>query len=210
MLYVVLDTKGKGKDLNELGFSPSVLKKYKELIKKPYGIILVTGPTGSGKSTTLYGTLKYIYTPKKKIITLEDPVEYQLFGVTQIPVRPEIGFTFGLGLRSILRHDPDVVMLGEIRDLSSAEIAIRASLTGHLVFSTLHTNNSPASVVRLIDMGVQPFLVFSSLNGILAQRLVRRLCPDCKREACLTPDELESLGIKENPESNLIYEPGRM
>jgi len=203
----ILDTKGKGKDLDELGFSPSMLEQYKKIIKKPYGILLVTGPTGSGKSTTLYATLKHIYTPEKKIITLEDPVEYQLFGVTQIQVRPDIGFTFGVGLRSILRHDPDTVMLGEIRDLESAEIAIRASLTGHSVFSTLHTNDAPSSVVRLIDMGVPSFMVFSSLNGIMAQRLIRRLCPACKVKVSMDKAMLISPGLEGIPEGSEIYEP---
>jgi len=203
----ILDTKGKGKDLDDLGFSPSMLEQYKKIIKKPYGIFLVTGPTGSGKSTTLYATLKHIYTPEKKIITLEDPVEYQLFGITQIQVRPDIGFTFGVGLRSILRHDPDTLMLGEIRDLEAAEIAIRASLTGHSVFSTLHTNDSPSSIIRLVDMGVQQFLVFSSLNGILAQRLVRRLCPACKVKVYMDKDMLVSSGLEGIPAGTEIYEP---
>jgi type IV pilus assembly protein PilB len=203
----ILDTQGKGKGLDEIGFNKKMLDQYKKLIVKPHGILLVTGPTGSGKSSTLYATLKYIYTPKKKIITLEDPVEYQMEGLTQIAVNAGIGFTFGAGLRAVLRHDPDIVMLGEIRDLESAEIAIRASLTGHLVLSTLHTNDTPSSVTRLIDMGIQSFLVFSSLNGILAQRLVRRLCPSCKVKIDLTEEEIFSTGIKSLPPGVVLYGP---
>lgn len=203
----ILDTGGKGKGIDEIGFNRNMLERYKKLIARPHGILLVTGPTGSGKSSTLYATLKYIYTPKKKIITLEDPVEYQMEGLTQIAVNSSIGFTFGAGLRAVLRHDPDIVMLGEIRDLESAEIAIKASLTGHLVFSTLHTNDTPSSVTRLIDMGIQSFLVFSSLNGILAQRLVRRLCPSCKVKIDLTEEEILSTGLKSLPSGVVLYGP---
>ncbi|MEQ8226075.1 MAG: GspE/PulE family protein, partial [Candidatus Eremiobacterota bacterium] len=203
----ILDTGGKGKGIDEIGFNRNMLERYKKLIARPHGILLVTGPTGSGKSSTLYATLKYIYTPKKKIITLEDPVEYQMEGLTQIAVNSSIGFTFGAGLRAVLRHDPDIVMLGEIRDLESAEIAIKASLTGHLVFSTLHTNDTPSSVTRLIDMGIQSFLVFSSLNGILAQRLVRRLCPACKVKINLTEEEILSTGLKSLPSGVVLYGP---
>ncbi|MEQ8190735.1 MAG: GspE/PulE family protein [Candidatus Eremiobacterota bacterium] len=203
----ILDTQGKGKGLDEIGFNKKMLDQYKKLIVRPHGILLVTGPTGSGKSSTLYATLKYIYTPKKKIITLEDPVEYQMEGLTQIAVNSSIGFTFGAGLRAVLRHDPDIVMLGEIRDLESAEIAIKASLTGHLVFSTLHTNDTPSSVTRLIDMGIQSFLVFSSLNGILAQRLVRRLCPSCKVKIDLTEEEITSTGLKSLPPGTEFFGP---
>lgn len=203
----ILDTGGKGKGIDDIGFNRNMLDRYKKLIVRPHGILLVTGPTGSGKSSTLYATLKYIYTPKKKIITLEDPVEYQMEGLTQIAVNSSIGFTFGAGLRAVLRHDPDIVMLGEIRDLESAEIAIKASLTGHLVFSTLHTNDTPSSVTRLIDMGIQSFLVFSSLNGILAQRLVRRLCSACKVKINLTADEIASIGLKSLPQGVELFEP---
>ncbi|MGV8121362.1 MAG: GspE/PulE family protein [Candidatus Xenobiia bacterium LiM19] len=203
----VLDTQGKGKELSDLGYSQAMLLRYEQLIKTPYGIFLVTGPTGSGKSTTLYATLKRIFTPRKKIITIEDPVEYKLDGVTQIQVNPDISFTFAAGLRSILRHDPDVIMLGEIRDLESAEIAIRSSLTGHLVFSTLHTNDSVSAITRLVDMGVPTFLVFASLIGVIAQRLVRRLCPECKAEAVLDQAQLDSLGIASVPEKASICRP---
>lgn len=171
-------------DLEALGFSRALLERYTRLIAKPYGIVLVTGPTGSGKSTTLYSTLKKVTTLEKKVITLEDPVEYQLEGVTQIQIQPEIGYTFASGLKAILRHDPDIVLVGEMRDLESSQIAIRAALTGHQLYSTLHTNNAPQAITRLIDMGVAPYQVMASLNGVLAQRLVRRLCERCK-----VPDE---------------------
>ena len=166
-------------------------------MEKPHGLFLATGPTGSGKTTTLYSVLQSIYTPELKILTIEDPVEYELPGVAQIPVRPSRNFTFANGLRSILRQDPDVVMVGEIRDSETAEIAIRAALTGHQVFSTLHTNDSTGAVTRLIDMGVEAFLISSSLEGVLAQRLVRRICPDCRADAPVAPalrDRMEALG----------------
>ena len=159
------------------------------LLKRTNGIVLVTGPTGSGKTTTLYAALNRVHSEEKNIITVEDPVEYQLKGIGQIQVNPRIGLTFASGLRSILRQDPDVIMVGEIRDVDTAEIAIQASLTGHLVLSTLHTNDAPAALIRLVDMGVEPFLVASSLIGVLAQRLVRIVCPHCKEE--YTPSETE-------------------
>jgi general secretion pathway protein E len=168
--------------LNALGFPPRVLQQFNEMISKPHGMILVTGPTGSGKTTTLYGALQKINDPGKKIITIEDPVEYQLSGVNQIHVKPQIGLTFANGLRSIVRQDPDVIMVGEIRDAETAEIAVQAALTGHLVFSTLHTNDAAGAISRLLEMGVQDYLLASSLLGVLAQRLVRRLCPNCRRE----------------------------
>jgi general secretion pathway protein E len=168
--------------LNALGFPPGVLEHFNEMISKPHGMILVTGPTGSGKTTTLYGALQKINDPGKKIITIEDPVEYQLSGVNQIQVKPQIGLTFANGLRSIVRQDPDIIMVGEIRDAETAEIAVQAALTGHLVFSTLHTNDAAGAISRLLEMGVQDYLLASSLLGVLAQRLVRRLCPNCRRE----------------------------
>ena len=168
--------------LNALGFPPGVLQQFNDMISKPHGMILVTGPTGSGKTTTLYGALQKINDPGKKIITIEDPVEYQLSGVNQIHVKPQIGLTFANGLRSIVRQDPDVIMVGEIRDAETAEIAVQAALTGHLVFSTLHTNDAAGAISRLLEMGVQDYLLASSLLGVLAQRLVRRLCPNCRRE----------------------------
>lgn len=170
-------------DLEDLGMRPETLEGFEKCLRKPYGIILVTGPTGCGKTTTLYASLKKIYSPAFKMITIEDPVEYQLDGINQIPVNPKRGLTFATGLRHILRHDPDIIMVGEIRDRETADIAIRAALTGHLVFSTLHTNDAAGAVTRLIDMGVEPFLVASSLEAVLAQRLVRRICPHCK-EPC--------------------------
>lgn len=167
-------------ELGELGMPPHILKKYLSLAMKPTGAILVTGPTGSGKTTTLYATLKVIATPEKKAITIEDPVEYHLPGIVQMPINPKTGLTFSSGLRTILRADPDIIMVGEIRDVETAEIAIRASLTGHLVLSTLHTNDAPSALARLMDMGIEPYLVTSSINAILAQRLARKLCPQCK------------------------------
>jgi general secretion pathway protein E len=168
--------------LEDIGFPPALLPVYNRLIRQAHGIILVTGPTGSGKSTTLYATLQRIKTPELNIITVEDPIEYQLQGVGQIQVNPKIDLTFANGLRSILRQDPDVIMVGEIRDRETAEIAIQASLTGHLVFSTLHTNDAASAVTRLIDMGIEPFLIASSVLAILAQRLVRLICPACRAE----------------------------
>ncbi len=173
----------------EVGLSEEDERKIEEHLKRPDGIILVTGPTGSGKTTTLYAALNRIHTEEKNIITVEDPIEYQLKGIGQIQVNPRIGLTFASGLRSILRQDPDVIMVGEIRDLETAEIAMQASLTGHLVLSTLHTSDAPSALVRLIDMGIEPFLVASSLTLVLAQRLVRTICPHCKRS--YEPSEIE-------------------
>ncbi|MDH3442672.1 MAG: type II secretion system ATPase GspE [Deltaproteobacteria bacterium] len=169
-------------ELDTLGFPPTLLQQFNDMITKPHGMILVTGPTGSGKTTTLYGALEKINDPGKKIITIEDPVEYQLGGVNQIQVKPQIGLTFANGLRSIVRQDPDIIMVGEIRDAETAEIAVQAALTGHLVFSTLHTNDAAGAISRLLEMGVQDYLLASSLLGVLAQRLVRRLCSNCRKE----------------------------
>ncbi len=177
-------------DLKTLGFSKDNFKKFQELIKKPNGIILVTGPTGSGKSTTLYAALNILNSTEKKIMTIEDPVEYHLDGVNQLQAKPKIGLTFAAGLRSFLRQDPDIMLVGEIRDRETAEIAIQAALTGHLVLSTLHTNDAPSSIIRLIDMGIEPFLISSSVIGVLAQRLVRKICPYCKKEVPIT-DEIK-------------------
>ncbi|GMU08289.1 type II secretion system ATPase GspE [Corallococcus caeni] len=182
-------------DLAEIGMSPQVLGNMESVIKRSHGIVLVTGPTGSGKTTTLYGALSKINTPDLNILTVEDPVEYQLKGIGQMAIAPKIGLTFAQGLRSFLRQDPDVIMVGEIRDKETAEIAIQASLTGHLVLSTVHTNDAAGAVTRLVDMGVQPFLVASSLTGILAQRLVRRVCPDCRQQYTPTDAELKELGF---------------
>jgi type IV pilus assembly protein PilB len=177
----ILDSNKLKLDLATLGFEHRELEKFKKAIMQPFGLILVTGPTGSGKSTTLYSALNEINTPEKNIITIEDPIEYNLMGINQSQVHEEIGLTFASILRSILRQDPNVVMVGEIRDKETAEIAIRASLTGHLVFSTLHTNDSISAISRLIDMGVAPFLIAASLKLVVAQRLVRKLCSSCTK-----------------------------
>jgi len=185
-------------DLELLGFSREILSNFITLIQKPNGIILVTGPTGSGKTTTLYGALDKINSPDKKIITVEDPVEYQLKGINQIHVKPQIGLNFANTLRHIVRQDPDIIMIGEIRDLETAEIAIQSALTGHLVFSTLHTNDAPSSITRLLDMGVESFLLSSTIRGILAQRLVRVICPICKvsdTNSSKNIEELSTFGI---------------
>jgi type II secretory ATPase GspE/PulE/Tfp pilus assembly ATPase PilB-like protein len=170
--------------LDQLGFSGEMMEKYKKLLQHPHGIILVTGPTGSGKTTTLYTSLNMLNTPDKNIITVEDPVEYRLAGVRQIQVNPQADLTFANGLRAILRQDPDIIMVGEIRDLETAEIAIQAALTGHLVFATLHTNDAPGAITRLLDMGLESYLISSSVVGVIAQRLVRVFCKDCKGKGC--------------------------
>ncbi|WPB80436.1 type II secretion system ATPase GspE [Archangium violaceum] len=182
-------------DLTELGMASQMLAQMEHVIRRPHGIVLVTGPTGSGKTTTLYGALSRINTPDLNILTVEDPVEYQLKGIGQMAISPKIGLTFAQGLRSFLRQDPDVIMVGEIRDKETAEIAIQASLTGHLVFSTVHTNDAASAITRLVDMGVEPFLVASSLTAVLAQRLVRRVCPDCRVQYSPTDEELKELTL---------------
>ncbi len=179
--------------LSDLGLSGNDLKILEKLIKNPHGIMFVTGPTGSGKTTTLYACLSQINDSKKKIITIEDPIEYQVKGVTQLQVQPKIGFTFAQGLRSMLRHDPDVMMVGEVRDLETAEITIRVALTGHLVFSTLHTNDAAGGVARLLDIGIEPYLVASSVQCFIAQRLVRVVCSKCKYEVKLEPALIKQL-----------------
>ena len=182
--------------LSQLGMADFYLKQIVSLISRPHGIILVTGPTGSGKTTTLYASLSRINSDDKKIITVEDPIEYQLRGINQIQIKPKINLTFARGLRSILRMDPDIIMVGEIRDSETAEIAIRSALTGHLVFSTLHTNDAAGAITRLIDMGIEPFLVSSSISAVLAQRLVRVICSKCKES--YRPEEvfLDEIGFK--------------
>jgi general secretion pathway protein E len=182
--------------LGEMGMAADTLDAFSGFIQKNSGILLVTGPTGSGKSTTLYAALNRINSVEKNIVTIEDPVEYELSGVGQIQVNPKTSLTFARGLRSVLRHDPDIIMVGEIRDLETVEIAIQASLTGHLVFSTLHTNDAAGAVTRLVDMGVEPFLISSSLLGVLAQRLVRRICPDCREPFRPEGSRLEELGLR--------------
>ena len=184
----ILDKESISFELDKLGFSKKDFNLFKQAITRPYGLVLVTGPTGSGKSTTLYSALSSIMTPKKNILTIEDPVEYQISGINQTQVKPNIGLTFAEGLHSFLRQDPDIIMVGEVRDIETAAICIRASLTGHLVLSTLHTNDASSAVTRLIDIGIEPYLVASSLLLIMAQRLVRRLCPKCKRPAKMPED----------------------
>ena len=181
--------------LEHLGLLPEVLQPYQKIIQRSGGIVLVTGPTGSGKTTTLYATLACIDHRSRNVITIEEPVEYKLAGYSQIEVNPKLGLTFAHSLRSVLRQDPDVIMVGEMRDSETAQIAIQAALTGHLVFSTVHTNSAPATVTRLIDMGIEPFLVSSTIIGILSQRLVRRICPECRTAYEAHPEELRELGI---------------
>ena len=204
----LLDTSSILIGLSQLGFDEVNLERFKSLIVKPHGIILVTGPTGSGKTTTLYSALNTINMPDKNIITVEDPVEYQLKGVRQSQINPKAGLTFANGLRSILRQDPDVIMVGEIRDLETAEIAVQAALTGHLVFSTLHTNDAPSSLTRLTDMGVEPFLISSSVIGIIAQRLVRTICSACKESYTPSPEAIKDVGVK-LPEGGLKFYRGK-
>jgi general secretion pathway protein E len=196
-------------DLEDIGLAEQNYRQISRLIKKSHGIILVTGPTGSGKSTTLYAALNKINAPDQNILTIEDPIEYQINGIGQIHVNPKIGLTFARGLRSILRQDPDVIMIGEIRDLETAEIAIQASLTGHLVFSTLHTNDSSGAMTRLVDMGIEPFLVTSSLIGIVAQRLVRVICPHCRVAYNPAMAELEELGLDPSQIKNPVFYHGK-
>jgi len=183
--------------LRHLGLAKYILQPYQNIVNSSGGIILVTGPTGSGKTTTLYASLAEIDNEARNIITIEDPVEYKLSGYSQIEVKPKVGLTFANALRSVLRQDPDVIMVGEMRDTETAQIAIQSALTGHLVFSTVHTNSAPATITRLIDMGIEPFLVSSSIIGVLAQRLVRRICPDCRKSYQPHPEQLRELGIKE-------------
>jgi type II secretion system protein E len=202
----LLDKGGMDFTLSNLGMSDELYRTFQELIRLPHGIVLVTGPTGSGKSTTLYSSLLEIRSGETKIITTEDPVEYQLEGINQIQVHPKIGLTFANTLRSILRHDPDIVLVGEIRDLETAENAIQASLTGHLVFSTLHTNDAAGAYMRLTDMGVEPFLVSSTVEAVMAQRLVRTLCPQCKEPYQPAPSELpDDFPFDLLPETGSLY-----
>ena len=202
----ILDRSAALISLSQLGMNPATLEGVNHCLNKSHGVVLVTGPTGSGKTTTLYAALNSIYSPTQKIITIEDPVEYQLDGIIQMPVNPRRGLTFSRGLRHILRQDPNIIMVGEIRDKETADIAIRAALTGHLVFSTLHTNNAAGAITRLIDMGVEPFLLASSLEGVIAQRLVRNICPSCKTE--YTPEESVLSGLDNSVEvsrSKTVY-----
>lgn len=205
----LLDRSSTVMGLPDLGLSKEVVKSYEKLIQSPHGIILVTGPTGSGKTTTLYASLNAINSSQKNIVTIEDPVEYHLNGIRQIQVEPRAGVNFATGLRSILRQDPDVIMVGEIRDKETAEIAIQAALTGHLVFSTLHTNDASGAITRLIDMGIEPFLITSSLRAVLAQRLVRVVCKDCKEEYIPSEEVLREIGLGSNQDSPIKFYRGK-
>ncbi|MDR3647060.1 MAG: GspE/PulE family protein [Candidatus Babeliales bacterium] len=189
----ILDKTKTAIDLETLGFDEDTLNKFKKLINKSNGFILVTGPTGSGKTTTLYSALSYLHSPEKNIITLEDPVEYHIDGITQAQIHPDGGFTFAKGIRSLLRQDPDIAMIGEIRDKESAKIAIEAALTGHLVFSTLHTNNAPSAIMRLMDMSIEPFLINAAITGVMAQRLARKICQNCKYQYVPNAKEQKAL-----------------
>jgi len=186
-------------DLDRIGFYPREFQLYNGFIRKPNGIILVTGPTGSGKTTTLYSTLKTLASPEVNVVTIEDPIEMVMEEFNQVGVQPGIGVTFGSVLRTILRQDPDIIMVGEIRDRETAESAVQAALTGHLVLSTLHTNDAPSSITRLLDLGVPPFLISSTVIGIIAQRLVRCICPSCKRDRFLAEEEISFLGLENKP-----------
>jgi type IV pilus assembly protein PilB len=199
----ILDKSATPLDLGELGFQPKELESFRKAIVSPHGLILVTGPTGSGKTTTLYAALNEIKSPHKNICTVEDPVEYKLEGINQVQIKPRIGLTFANALRSFLRQDPDIIMVGEVRDLETAQICIRSSLTGHLVLSTLHTNDAPSAISRLVDIGIEPYLTSSSLILVAAQRLVRKLCPECKEAYEATPKIMSDFGIKQE----LLYKP---
>ena len=193
MVIRVLDATSGLRSLDQIVNTDQDYEKLNSLIRQPYGMVLLTGPTGSGKTTTLYSMIQALNTPQRNIVTVEDPVEYRLNGVTQVQVKPSIGMTFASGLRSILRQDPDVVLIGEIRDLETAEIAISAALTGHLVLSTLHTNDAAGAISRLINLGTSPFQLASALLGAVAQRLVRKICPKCKEAYSISREEVESL-----------------
>ena len=202
----ILDKSNLTLDLTKLGFEPKALEDFMKAIQSPYGMVLVTGPTGSGKTTSLYSALHQINNIDVNIMTAEDPVEYNLFGINQVQMKDEIGLNFAAALRSFLRQDPDVVMVGEIRDYETAEIAVKAALTGHLVLSTLHTNDAPSTINRLLNMGIEPFLVASSVVLILAQRLVRRICKGCKEEEKFEPAALENIGFsKEEAQTVICY-----
>jgi general secretion pathway protein E len=200
----ILDKSGTALDFATLGFDPAVLKRFEQVLMQPHGIVLVTGPTGSGKTTTLYTALDKINNPDIKILTVEDPVEYQMEGINQIQVKPQIGLTFANALRSIVRQDPDVIMIGEIRDLETAQIAVQSALTGHMVLSTLHTNDAASTINRLLDMGVDDYLLTSTVNGILAQRLVRTLCPYCREAHPALPEVVEEMQLQRYTEAQPV------
>jgi type IV pilus assembly protein PilB len=209
----ILDKSNVMLELGQVGFEPDVLATYEKAYKRPYGAVVITGPTGSGKSTSLYGTLNQLNEPGKNIITVEDPVEYRLQGINQVQVNAKAGLTFAAGLRSILRCDPDIVMIGEVRDRETAQIAVEAALTGHLVLCTLHTNDAAGAIPRLTEMGVEPFLSASAIIGILAQRLARKLCPECRVKATVSHKQLMEIGETKTlprglPDPAPIYEAG--
>lgn len=205
----ILDKSAVSLDLTRLGMMPDHLKTVKQLMQKPNGIVLVTGPTGSGKTTTLYASLNYVNVTDLKIITTEDPVEYDIDGIMQIQVNPEVDVTFSNCLRSILRQDPDIILVGEIRDLETLEIAVQASLTGHLVLSTLHTNDAPSTITRLINMGLKPYLITASLIAVISQRLVKKICPDCKEEYTPGKDIIHELSLSDHDLQNRHYYRGK-
>ena len=200
----ILDPNALMVDMTRLGFTPEALERFAKAIRTPFGIILVTGPTGSGKTTTLYSALKQINTEDVNIMTAEDPVEFNFDGINQVAVRSEIGLTFASALRSFLRQDPDIIMVGEMRDLETAEIAVEASLTGHLVLSTLHTNNAPSAVIRMVDMGVEPYLISATVIGVLAQRLARKVCQNCKEQYQVRASELRVLGYQSQDRDEMV------
>ncbi|MCO6431935.1 MAG: Flp pilus assembly complex ATPase component TadA, partial [Deltaproteobacteria bacterium] len=204
----VLERNNLNKNLEEIGLPPSDLKLIRDAISKPDGLILVTGPTGSGKTTTLYASLTELNDPSRSLFTAEDPVEGTLKGVTQVQINTTVGLTFSAVLRSLLRQDPDVLLVGEIRDKETIEIAIKAALTGHLVLSTLHTNDTSATIQRLLNMGVEPYLISSAVNLIVAQRLVRKICEDCKEKASISSSILEKFGVKANELKNITLYKG--
>jgi type IV pilus assembly protein PilB len=205
----ILDKEAVDHDINKIGFEQQMLETFKKTITQPHGIIIVTGPTGSGKSTTLYSALNYLKDPRKNITTVEDPVEYRLEGINQIQIKPEIDLDFALSLRSILRQDPDIILIGEIRDRETMEIAIKASLTGHLVLSTFHTNDAPSAISRLAYMGLEPYLLASTLNLIIAQRLVRKICPKCKEEVSLSSEVIKRLKLDKKDVSKTTFYQGK-
>jgi general secretion pathway protein E len=201
----ILDRSNLALEFSTLGFDQELLDEYNHVLYQPHGILLVTGPTGSGKTTTLYASLNALNTPERKILTIEDPIEYRMPGVNQTQVKPQIGLSFAAALRSFLRQDPDVMMVGEIRDLETAQVAIQSALTGHMILSTLHTNSAASAVTRLLDMGVEPFLITSTLNAVMAQRLVRRLCPACRTPELATENTLSALGLAATSEPITFY-----
>jgi type IV pilus assembly protein PilB len=205
----ILDSAAVNHNLDQLGFDPALLEEFKMMLSQPYGIIIVTGPTGSGKSTTLYSALNYLKNPRKNITTVEDPVEYRLAGINQIQVKPEIGLDFAESLRAILRQDPDIILIGEIRDKETIDIAIKASLTGHLVLSTFHTNDAPSAISRMVYMGVEPYLLASTVNLIVAQRLVRRICERCKEPVAINEQVLRRLNVDPERAKNAVLYHGR-